>query len=497
MYFGVCVSGQQGVWGRSRRRVSLTEMVGMPGSRDEGAGHPSRGGEGDVAERGGAGQPRGSVCSPRAYMDTSPWQAPLASAQGPAHVGTAPNAPVAAAAAWRRRRPGPPEYWRESLRPPLIVAAAYLGSCGAGWGALFLGMSASLRTSAGWALAGCSTGCCVVGLILLVLIHQGDPGALVPRTDKDPDVTRAEDEEGGQGRPGTQRRRAGPPLWRGRNGAWVKSGCEPGSGMPILLRYCSTCHVWRPPRCSHCTTCNVCVERFDHHCPWVGICIGVRNHRAFVALLWSATLGLLVVLALCVLSLIGLRWPLGQAWRDGRLYLLLAITAWCVVMASLVGFGAVFHAGLLLCDCTTKSCVEGPVYRPDLETGLVVRRPCGGVPPDRVRCGGGIPEARRWRANCMDVCIPGPTDPVWRWKRSRALLAVPASTTARSLQGAGEREGEWGANGDTFSRDNVSIERSGGDEDEVVLRAVFVESDGVDDEVPPAPAIRVESEALE
>ncbi|KAJ8633994.1 hypothetical protein MRB53_027330 [Persea americana] len=126
-------------------------------------------------------------------------------------------------------------------------------------------------------------------ICILFLTSGRDPG-IIPRSAHPPEP---EDDGDGSNRSAD---------WAGNYGAIPNLPPTKDvlvNGIIIKVKYCHTCMLYRPPRCSHCSICNNCVERFDHHCPWLGQCIGKRNYRFFFMFVSSTTLLCLHVFAFC------------------------------------------------------------------------------------------------------------------------------------------------------------------------------------------------------
>ncbi|PON95711.1 Zinc finger, DHHC-type, palmitoyltransferase [Trema orientale] len=85
-------------------------------------------------------------------------------------------------------------------------------------------------------------------LILLLLTSGRDPGIVHPNAHN----PEPEDYEGST-----------------ESGAGQTPGYVIFNGITVKIKYCDTCMLYKPPRCSHCSICNNCVEKFDHHCPWL------------------------------------------------------------------------------------------------------------------------------------------------------------------------------------------------------------------------------------
>ncbi|XAR48262.1 Protein S-acyltransferase [Bertholletia excelsa] len=179
--------------------------------------------------------------------------------------------------------------------------------------------------------------------VLLIITSGTDPG-IIPRNscppDTDDDVSSMSTE------------------WAGsQNGVYNLPPIKEVmiNGMIVRVKYCQTCMLYRPPRCSHCSICNNCVEHFDHHCPWVGQCIGKRNYRFFLMFVSSTTVLCLYVFALCWLHvrdlMVSYHYNLWKAFMkspvSGILIMYTFITSW------FLGGLTAFHLYLMATNQTT------------------------------------------------------------------------------------------------------------------------------------------------
>lgn len=133
-----------------------------------------------------------------------------------------------------------------------------------------------------------------------------------------------------------------------------------GSG----YRWCSTCHIVRPPRASHCPECDNCVLRFDHHCPFVNNCVGQRNYLFFMGFTTSVCcLAVLVIPFLLWYLVVGLhkdesedsRTSIGEVDRSSLVTGVLITLAVAGGLSALLVIGLwAYHVFLICTGLTTK-----------------------------------------------------------------------------------------------------------------------------------------------
>ncbi|WFD42667.1 protein S-acyltransferase [Malassezia psittaci] len=182
-----------------------------------------------------------------------------------------------------------------------------------------------------------------------------DPGVLPRRLDPNPEVEPRDnasfDLDVSEGRP--------KDLIISMNRVDDGGVPELGLNVDIITRWCTTCRIYRPPRCSHCRSCDNCIMNLDHHCVFLNTCIGRRNYTSFYGMLCHMLAMCFMGLAGCVLHLYYLAVPSDPNAKSGIVYALKTTPAsiaffWLILMWLIpAGCLWIYHTFLLLQNRST------------------------------------------------------------------------------------------------------------------------------------------------
>ncbi|ELA47585.1 hypothetical protein VCUG_00908 [Vavraia culicis subsp. floridensis] len=114
-----------------------------------------------------------------------------------------------------------------------------------------------------------------------------------------------------------------------------------------VVRICSECNAYKPPRTHHCQICDLCFTKMDHHCFLLNVCIGHTNYKHYYLFLlvnWMYSTFLFVLFLHYVISA-------NQTPARMAFYVLAIISNGIILIIALIFL--VLHTRLLLFNETT------------------------------------------------------------------------------------------------------------------------------------------------